>query len=76
MLLTPLPITYWLTVYCGNCSGDSGVKRCLNIRTEELRGQPIGRNLYNNDRMIGLMYQHSAEKMLAAATVFVELCRQ
>jgi len=31
--ITPLPIMRWFTAYCRNCSGDSGVKRCLNIST-------------------------------------------
>jgi len=49
-----------------------GYQSCTSSSFKETMEEPQSNAVFNNDRMIGLMYEYSAPKMLATASVVVE----
>lgn len=49
-----------------------GYQSCTSSSFKETMEEPHSNAVFNNDRMIGLMYEHTEDKFLATASVVVE----
>ncbi len=49
-----------------------GYQSCTSSSFKETMEEPQSNAVFNNDRMIGLMYEHMDDKYLATASVVVE----
>ena len=49
-----------------------GYQSCTSSSFKETMEEPHSNTVFNNDRMIGLMYEHTEDKFLATASVVVE----